>query len=272
MKKNEIAVPAKEKPFIEHLEELRVVLLKSVIVLLLLTFLSFVFAPKIIKLLVWPLEKVVAANGGAVNGEGVLRTLRPMGGFMVGLKASFLAGVALSLPFILYFAGRFLIPGLTKKERRVIFPAFSFSVILFAAGISFCYFLILPFALNFFWKYSAGLGIRNDWIIENYISFAVQFLVAFGLVFELPCVALALVKVGILTSGMMRKSRRYAVVAIFILAAAVTPTPDMITQVLVALPMWLLYELCIWIAVWMERGSRRDKGIEADFGITDSPG
>jgi Tat protein translocase TatC len=256
--------PAVGKPFIEHLEELRIVLLKSALVLLVTTAVSFIFAPKIIQFLVWPLERVVQAKGGTLDAAGVLRTLRPTGGFLVGLKAAFLSGVIAALPFILYFFGGFVIPGLTKRERKVIFPAFSFSVILFIAGVSFCYFLILPFALKFFWGYSEGLGIRNEWIIENYISFAVQFLVAFGLVFELPCLMLALVKVGVLTHRMLKEKRKWAVVAVFIIAAAVTPTPDMITQVLVAVPMMLLYELCVWLAKWIE--SKDNRGLSLDVG------
>lgn len=259
---------AVEKPFIEHLEELRIVLLKSALVLLVTTAVSFFFAPKIIRFLVWPLEQAVGARGVTLDAAGVLRTLRPTGGFLVGLKASFLTGVIAALPFILYFLGGFIIPGLTKRERKVIFPAFSFSVILFLAGVSFCYFLILPFALKFFWSYSEGLGIRNEWIIENYISFAVQFLVAFGLVFELPCLVLALVKVGILTHRTLKEKRRWAVVAVFIIAAAVTPTPDMITQVLVAVPMLFLYEMCVWMAKWIEAKREDEPAIDVgDRGV-----
>jgi len=239
---------ASEKPFIEHLEELRVVLLKSACVLIVATCAGFFAAPQIIKVLIWPLERVVPAGEGGLAGLGLLRTLRPAGGFMIGLKAAFLSGVIVSLPFVFYFLAGFIIPGLTKRERKVIVPAFTFATMLFVAGMAFCYFLVLPVALRFFWGYSEGLGIRNDWIIENYISFVVQFLVAFGVVFELPCVILGLVKAGVLTPQMLRGKRKHAIVGAFIVAAVVTPTPDIITQVLVGIPLVLLYEACIWLS------------------------
>ncbi|MFC2149278.1 twin-arginine translocase subunit TatC [Candidatus Auribacterota bacterium] len=272
MKKKDDLRSAGEKTFLEHLEELRFVFLKSFLALMIFTGLGFVFAPAIIKMLVWPLDRVLQLSGAVGTADGILRTLRPTGGFMVGLKAAFLFGIVVSLPFILYFFAKFLVPGLTGKERRVVVPSFLMSFMLFLGGASFCYFVILPFALKFFWNYSARLGIRNDWIIENYVSFTVQFLVAFGLVFEIPCVVLALVKVGILSHRTLRRNRKFAIVAVFVLAAAVTPTPDIITQILVAGPMLALYELCVWAAKIVEGKKTGEDAPEINFGNKDLKG
>ena len=269
--KDEMATST-EKAFIDHLEELRLVIIKSVAVFLILTALGFMLAPSIIRWLVYPLQHVLAAVGSTISPESILRTLRPTGGFLVGLKAAFLFGIELSLPVILYFFGSFLIPGLTKKERKVIIPAFSASFFLFCIGAAFCYFVILPFALKFFWGYTERLGIRNEWIIENYVSFVVQFLVAFGLVFEIPCIVLALVKVGVLSHAVLRKSRKYAIVGVFVLAAAITPTPDIITQIVVALPMYLLFEFCVWTAKIFERKKTVKDDENTEFGDKDLMG
>ena len=126
----------------------------------------------------------------------------------------------------------------------------------FLTGVLFAYFVILPNVLDFFYNYSLEMGIQNDWRIGYYISFATQFVLIFGLAFELPVVVMTLVKLGILSYEMMRTTRSYAVLAIFVIAAIITPTPDALTLCLLAVPMYILYEICIWLSYFLEKKER----------------
>ena len=128
---------------------------------------------------------------------------------------------------------------------------------LFVGGVCFAYFLVLPKALLFFYEWSANLGVSNEWRIGEYITFATQFTLLFGLSFELPVVVMVLVKLGILTYESMTRTRTYAIVAIYVAAAIITPTPDIMTLNLMALPMLFLYEICIWLA-WFDRKKNRE--------------
>jgi sec-independent protein translocase protein TatC len=127
---------------------------------------------------------------------------------------------------------------------------------LFLGGVLFAYYAVLPRALLFFSEWGGSLGVSNDWRIGEYISFATQFTLLFGLSFELPVVVMVCVKLGLLSYEMMSKTRSYAILAIFVAAAVITPTPDAFTLLLMALPMLLLYEICIWLA-WLDRRKNR---------------
>jgi sec-independent protein translocase protein TatC len=120
----------------------------------------------------------------------------------------------------------------------------------------FAYFAVLPRALTFFYEWSGSLGVSNDWRIGEYISFATQFTLLFGVAFELPVVVMVFVKLGLLTYETMIRTRSYAIVAIFVTAAILTPTPDIFTLLLMAAPMIILYEICIWLA-WLDRRKNR---------------
>jgi len=163
-----------------------------------------------------------------------MSALKPTETFMLSMKLSFFAGVILAFPLLLYFLLQFILPGLHAHEKRVLWPSLTIGFGLFLAGVLFAYFLILPRALGFFFEWGDSLGVRNDWRIGEYISFAIQFTLLFGLSFELPVVVMVLVKLGLLGYATMKKTRNYAIVAIFILAAVLTPTPDMLTQTLMA--------------------------------------
>lgn len=136
--------------------------------------------------------------------------------------------------------------------RKILWPAMVVGFGLFLCGALFAYFVVLPRALEFFYGWSDGLGVSNDWRIGEYISFATRFTLLFGLSFELPVVVMVLVKLGLLSHDTMSSTRMYAVLAIFVIAALITPTPDAFTLLLMALPMIALYELCIWLA-WLDR-------------------
>jgi Tat protein translocase TatC len=181
-----------------------------------------------------------------------MSALKPTETFMLSMKLSFFGGIVLSFPLLLFYILQFVLPGLHANEKRVLWPAMSVGFGLFLCGALFAYFVVLPRALEFFYGWSDGLGVSNDWRIGEYISFATQFTLLFGLSFELPVVVMVLVKLGLLTYETMSSTRMYAVLAIFVIAALITPTPDAFTLLLMALPMIGLYELCIWLA-WFDR-------------------
>jgi sec-independent protein translocase protein TatC len=195
-----------------------------------------------------------------LNAEGNLRlmsSLKPTETFMLTMKLAFFAGIVVSFPFILFFLLQFIVPGLKDEERKALWPALVIGFGLFLGGVFFAYFYVLPNVLTFFYEWGKSMGISNDWRIGYYISFATTFVLIFGLAFELPVVVMTLVKIGILNFSMMRETRGYAILAIFVIAAIITPTPDAPTLCLLAVPMVILYEICIWLSYFHEKKVKR---------------
>ena len=239
------------KPFLDHLEDLRWMIIKMVAVLAITMFGSFFFAKQLLAVIIWPLKRV------AGDPERFLYSLEVTGGFTLAMLLALYAGIVLACPFLLYFLAQFVLPALTPKEKGMMWPVFGAGVGLFLGGVALAYFAVIPAGLKFFLDYNAHLGIRSQWVIENYVSFVSHMCLAFGICFELPLVVLALAKLGIVTAEFLRQKRSYVIVIIFIIAAVITPTTDMVNQCLLAIPMCLLYEACIWIAWWMERRKRQ---------------
>jgi sec-independent protein translocase protein TatC len=188
----------------------------------------------------------------------MMSALKPTETFMLSMKLAFFAGIVLAFPLLLMFILQFVLPGLHEKERKVLWPAMVIGFGLFLMGVLFAYFFVLPRALLFFYEWSGDLGVSNDWRIGEYITFATQFTLLFGLSFELPVVVMVFVKLGLLTYESMARTRTYAIVAIYVAAAIITPTPDIMTLNLMALPMLFLYEICIWLA-WFDRKKVREQ-------------
>ncbi len=209
------------------------------------------------------LESDPDVNVNSGSNIRMMSALRPTETFMLSMKLAFFAGIVVAFPLLLIFILQFVLPGLHQHERKMLWPAILIGCGLFLGGVSFAYFFVLPRALLFFHDYSVGLGVSNDWRIGEYISFVTQFTLLFGLSFELPVVVMVLVKLGLLTYETMVKSRTYATVAIFIMAAIITPTPDILTLNLMALPMLFLYEICIWLA-WFDRKKNREKELREE--------
>lgn len=187
----------------------------------------------------------------------MMSSLKPTETFMLSMKLAFFAGIVISFPLLLLFVLQFILPGLHANEKRMLWPAMLIGFGLFLGGVCFAYFLVLPKALLFFYEWSGNLGVSNDWRIGEYISFVTNFTLLFGLSFELPVVVMVLVKLGILTYESMARTRSYAIVAIYVAAALITPTPDIMTLNLMAIPMLILYEICIWLA-WFDRKKNRE--------------
>lgn len=199
---------------------------------------------------------------GAVLQSGAGReSLRMMGSFQPGesfllsIKMAFFGGCVISFPLLMFFLLQFIVPGLMKNERVLLYKALAFGFFLFLAGCSFAYFAVLPRVLTFFFEYSLDLGIENDWRIGYYLSFAVKLIFMFGITFELPVLIIPLIKLGVISYELMSSTRTYAIAAILILALLIAPTPDPGTMLVMAIPMYLLYEICIGYA-WLDRRNR----------------
>jgi sec-independent protein translocase protein TatC len=185
-----------------------------------------------------------------------LINLSPVGGFVVALQVALYGGLVLAAPFLFYFIGQFVFPALKRLEKKYLYRGLSVGVALFMTGVCFCYFVLMPVALAASMQYSNWLGFSaTQWRAEDYMSFVCKFMLGMGLGFELPVVILTLVKIGILNYGILSKARRYMIVINLILGALLT-TPEVVTQVLMALPLQLLYEISVWIAWYWDQEDR----------------
>jgi sec-independent protein translocase protein TatC len=173
------------------------------------------------------------------------------------LKSQFMAGSLCPRRSSFIFIGQFVFPALRMKERKYTYSGLAFGTLLFMTGVLFCYFILMPIALNAAVQYSEWMGFKvTDWRAEEYIKFVSKFIIGMGLGFELPVVVLVLVKIGIVDYAKLAAFRRYMVVICLILGAVLT-TPEVITQVLMGIPLYILYEITIWIAWYMEWKERR---------------
>ena len=171
------------------------------------------------------------------------------------MKVSFLAGVILGSPVIIYQFWVFVAPGLYQKERRYLVPIVLLSVVFFVGGALFCFFVVFPFGIKFFLSFATDV-IQPLLSMKEYLSFASKMLLAFGLIFELPLVLIFLAKLGIVSVDFLRKNRKYAILLIFIVAAILTP-PDVVSQILMGIPLMILYEISIIGA--MVFGKKKEK-------------
>ncbi len=185
-----------------------------------------------------------------------LVNLSPAGGFFVAFQAGIYGGLVLASPFLMYFIASFVFPALRMRERKYIYRAIFIGGGLFLAGVSFCYFILMPVALAASQMYSSWLGFgATQWRAEDYISFVCRFMLGMGLGFEMPVVILTLVKIGALNYGILSKARRYMIVINLTLGALLT-TPEVLTQVMMFIPLQGLFELSVWIAWYWEQPDR----------------
>jgi len=238
------------KPFLEHLEDLRWTVVKIAMTLVGAMILCFAFRTALVRVMQAPLHDV-DPQVGALKALGITDSL------VISFHLAFYAGIVISFPLLLYFLAGFVLPALTEIEKRFLLPAILGSFGLFLLGVMIGYYWILPKTILFFFHDTQSLGWAPTWTVQQYYSFVTKFILGFGLAFELPVVVLALVYFGLITYKFMARTRPYAVVLIFILAAIIAPTPDLLTLIAMALPMSLLYESCIWIAWMMERRKLR---------------
>lgn len=219
--------------------------------------------------LVLHLDKVKALLqvGEGSSGVKMMSALQPTESFNLSIKLAFYAGIILSFPLLLMFILEFILPGLKEKEKKVLFLSMGVGFGLFLTGATFAYFVVLPEILDFFFTYSMDMGIANDWRIGFYLNFTLQFVMLFGLSFELPVIVMPFVKLGVLNYDMMKTSRRYAVVVIAILSAVLTPQ-DVLSMLMMGVPMYLLYEICIFMA-WREQKRQQREEAEENRRVAD---
>ncbi|MDR0454954.1 MAG: twin-arginine translocase subunit TatC [Deferribacteraceae bacterium] len=228
-------------PLSHHLEELRKRIGYVICFWIILFFLCF-WQNKFIKDFVTrPLRPYIENNTVEVV------TLYPLEGFLAVLKMAMLASLFFCIPFMLYQVWRFVSPGLYKRERRYLLGVVISGLFLFLAGAAFVYIFVFPLGFKFFVSFSETLNIKNTWSLTLHMSLILKMLIAFGGVFELPVVIFFLAKIGIVNAEMLRKYRKFAIIGIFIIAAIITP-PDVISQLMMAAPLLLLYEISIFIA------------------------
>jgi len=196
--------------------------------------------------------------------EVKLHNFSPAESFMVAFHVALFAAVGLASPFWIFFMGGFILPALNLKERSVIFSWMGWSIFLFLAGVLSTYYLLLPVALRASVQYSELLGFSaQDWRAADYINFVCKFIFGMGLGFQFPLVVLFLVKIGVLSHSDLTKYRRHVAVLSLILGAVLT-TPEVVTQVAMAVPLYGLYEICIWIAWSWERKKQKAAAAAAE--------
>ena len=308
------------KSFIDHLEDLRWVLIKSTVTLTVAMLICLVGGNYVVEILKWPLTRAKISYPGTnqvltvtygTNKLGAFRlnadqekslnlgtnrfvavavepltlgtnqvlgwtqnhdpelaasaqklkidliNLSPAGGFYVAFQVAIYAGSVLAAPFIFYFIISFIFPALKMREQKYIYRAIFFGGGLFFAGVSFCYFALMTVALSASQMYSNWLGFgATQWRAEDYISFICKFMLGMGIGFELPVVLLTLVKLGVLSYASLRKMWRYMIVIVLVLGGLLT-TPEVVTQVMMAGPLYLLYEISVWIAWYWEWRDRK---------------
>ncbi|MBN2538478.1 MAG: twin-arginine translocase subunit TatC [Deltaproteobacteria bacterium] len=231
-------------PFMLHLEELKTRLTRVLIAIGVGFVICYLFKEKLFWALTLPLVAVLPDN------SSMIFTSLPEA-FFTYLKVSFFASIFLVSPFILYQIWKFVSPGLFPSEKKQVAPFVTFSTIFFLGGSLFAYYIVFPFGFKFF------VGFGNEFIrpmlsLKEYLSFSMKLLIAFGVIFELPIFMFFLAKIGMVDSRILAKKRKYAILLVFIVAALFTP-PDVVTQILMALPLMLLYEISIWVVKMGEK-------------------
>ena len=250
-----------EKPFLEHLEDLRSMLVRMAVTLVITTIGSFIFYKELFQAILFPLQ--LAGLAKDENGaRTMLQNTDVAGPFMMAVNVSLIAAIIIAFPVLLVFLLQFVLPGLKPKEKKLLFPAIGIGTGLFLGGCTFAYWQVLPRALIFFTEFAATLGSRQDWTLDNYVTFTTRFILVFGIAFELPIIVMALVKLDFLNFKIMKSTWRHALIAITLFAAVITPTPDVLTLMMMSGPLYVLYAICVVLAYFMEK---KDKAAYPEY-------
>ncbi|NTU59576.1 MAG: twin-arginine translocase subunit TatC [Deltaproteobacteria bacterium] len=228
-------------PFLAHLEELRNRLIKAFLAVIVGFFACYGFSDRLFSFVSQPIRDALDKAGGH------MQILHPMEGFVTDLKVAFVGGLVIALPVILYQLWRFVAPGLYAHEKRYVWPFVAGATVFFLAGAAFAYYMVFPVAFPILFGY-AGKGVLPMPSKESALELPLKLLLSFGLIFELPVVTFFLAKMGLVHYKLLSKNRGYSVIGILVVAAFLTPTGDPFNQLLMALPLYLLFELSIVIA------------------------
>jgi sec-independent protein translocase protein TatC len=227
-----------EMSFLDHLEELRWRIIYAIIGVVIGTIIAWLFIDQLVNLVLLKPARDAGAD---------LQNLRPFGQLFLFVQISIISGIILSIPNIFYQLWSFISPALRGKEKKYILSIVIFSSFCFLLGIAFAYLVMLPMALKFAEQFGTEV-IKNEFAIDEYMNIIISVMLAAGFVFELPMISFFLTKLGILTPAFMKKFRRHAIVIILFLAAILTPGADPVSQLILAIPLVLLYEISIFIS------------------------
>jgi sec-independent protein translocase protein TatC len=263
-----------EMSFFDHLDVLRKHLIRAVIAIGVFTGVAFYFNEEILDKIVFGPKKpdfwtyrmmcklvehfpslgkdmcITKINGEIINTEMA-------GQFNLQLNVCVMCGIIVGFPYLLWEIWRFIKPALHEKERKSASGFVLSASVLFIIGILFGYFIVCALSINFLTGYTVSAEIKNTFTIDSYVSSIATLTLGTGIIFELPIIIFILSKLGLMTPKLMRSSRRYATVIILIIAAIVTPTPDIMTMLIVAAPLFLLYELSIFVSAYIERKKKK---------------
>jgi sec-independent protein translocase protein TatC len=243
--------------FFEHLGDLRKKIMVSLIATCVMFVAAFAYSEYLMEFLMFPLRynlvfsvKKLYIYFAPQNKLGAMKLvfLSPAEGFWMNMKIAFVAALILALPVIFQQLWSFISPGLRHKEKKYVVPFVLVATGLFLTGASFCFFIVLPFAMGFLLTYKIGDFMTPMLSVGQYVDFCLKFVLAFGAVFELPIFIVFFTRIGLVTPQTLAKHRKYAILIAFVLAAILTPTPDAFNQTLMALPMIILYEVGIIVA------------------------
>ncbi len=240
------------KNFLSHLDDIKVLLIKLFVAVLAGLIGCFAFAPKMFRILLVPYEAFLASQERFdLSQAWSIKSLSPYEALTMSMKLSLIVGIVVVSPYIIYLFWQYVQPALRVSEKKYLSVFIFLSPLLFAGGVVFCYFLVLPLALIFLWKYSLYLGVYPDWTVSYYMNFVIGFLFAFGVSFQLPVVIMILTRLRLITPAFLAAKRKHAIILIFIGAALLTPA-DLCSQWLLGLPMIALYEFSIILSKIMK--------------------
>ncbi len=238
-----------QETFISHLIELRSRLMRSIIAVVVVLLALVPFAKSIYAALAAPLMRVLPAGATMIATDVT-------GTFLVPLKVTLMTAFVVALPYVLWQMWAFIAPGLYQHERKLALPVLVSSFIFFLVGMAFAYFVVFPVAFGFFAGYApAGVTMMTD--IDKYLSFVLTMFIAFGITFETPVIVIVLVRFGVVSLDKLKSVRPYMIVGAFIVGAIFTP-PDVVSQLLLAVPLWLLFELGLFLARFVKRPASRE--------------
>ncbi|WP_434062353.1 twin-arginine translocase subunit TatC [Desulfoferula mesophila] len=244
-------------PFLAHLEELRSRLVRSAIAVGVCFLGTYLFKEELYQGLAQPLKAAMPAGAKLIY-------TAPAEAFFTYLKISLLAAIVVASPIIFYQFWRFIAPGLYDHERKAVWPFVLVSSVLFMVGSVFCYTMVFPYAFQFFMSFATD-DIVPMLSLKSYLSFSATLLFAFGVIFEMPLVLVFLGRIGVVSAKGLKKNRKYAILIMFVAGAMFTP-PDVVTQIMMAVPLIILYEISIWMVVATEKKkAERQAAEEAEF-------
>jgi len=267
-----------EMSFLDHLEELRWHLIRSTLAVVIVATIAFIFRGFLFDVIIFGpsypdfisyetlcrISNVFGMNKGCI-GEGdldfIVQSRKVAGQFNAAIWTSISAGIVIAFPYILYEFWKFISPGLYEKERKYSKGFIIIASFLFFLGVLFGYYVIVPLTVNFLSSFKISDMVVNEFDIDSFISLVRSSVLAAGIIFELPIIIYFLTKIGLVTPAFLKKYRKYALVIVLILAAVITP-PDISTQVIVAVPILILYEISIWISYFVVK--REEKRLKKE--------